>query len=247
MHMAEDAVNRVTAMVCLALSTLPKTASAVAELLPETEPAGYLARLLINESAFPGERGYVSETDTQTAMRSILLVIDARITEVPSGYTRTEVAGTPSADLIEVMTAGGRGGQMAGFFRDRAGKPAIAARVKERVASLQRIAAQGEPDRFTRLIAYAQSVASAYLEGVKPSPDLYASIRRIPPKNVTGKAYGWMTDQDYYHPGGSFVRIPDRLRGRLGGNRFFTLERRSATTRGKAASGGPLVYPKLRK
>lgn len=240
-------MNRGTAMVCLALSALPKIASAAAELLSETEPSGYLARLLINESAFPGERGYVSELDTQAAMRAILLVIDARIAQVPQGYTRKEVAGTSSADLIDIITAGGQGGQMAGFYRDSAGKPAIAARVRERVAALQRIAEQGEPERFSRLLAYAQSVASAYLENVKPSPDLYASISRIPPQNVTGKAYSWMTDQDYYHPGGTFVRIPDRLRGRLGGNRFFTLARRTAATRAKPSRNGPLVSAKPRK
>jgi len=37
-----------------------------------------------------------------------------------------------------------------------------------------------------------------------------------------------MSDKDSYHPGGDFVRIPDDLCGRLGGNRFYTLEKRSA-------------------
>jgi len=233
--------TRTTVGGCLIFSTLLSGAAPNVSLLPVTDPAGYLARLLINESAFPGERGYVGETDTQAAMRALLLVIDARIHQVPDGYTREEIADTVSADLIDVITAGGSRGQMVGFFRDRNGHPSMAPRVIARVESLVRIASQGEPDRFARLLAYAQTLASGYLAGVKPAPDLFAKITRIPPKKVTGRAYGWMTDQDYYHPGGDFVRIPDRLCGRLGGNRFFTLEKRTGPVLAKKASAGPLV------
>ncbi len=36
-----------------------------AALDPPAAPAGYLARLLINEAPFPGEKGYISETNTR--------------------------------------------------------------------------------------------------------------------------------------------------------------------------------------
>ncbi len=243
-------MNRARAIIVFAFAALSGRAAQEALLLPGSDRAGYLARLLINESAFPGERGYVSEEDTKTAMRALLLTVDARICQVPSGYTREEVADTASGDLIDVITAGGRGGQMEGFYRDRNGAPSMAPRVTRRIDNLQRIAGQGDPDRFARLLTYAQTLATAYLAGNKPSPDLYAQITRIAPKNVTGRAYGWMTDQDYYHPGGAFVRIPDRLRGRLGGNRFYTLERRgrAALESAKSAASRPLVtVPTSRK
>ncbi len=230
-----------TIVSCLLLSTLPTRAAPDSLLLPATDPSGYLARLLINESAFPGERGYVSEADSQAAMRALLLVVDARIHRIPQGYTREEIADTASTDLIDVITAGGRRGQVEGFYLDRSGRPAMAPRVTARLANLVRIATQGEPERFARLLAYAQTLAAGYLTGVKPEPDLYARITRIPPKQVTGHAYGWMTDQDYYHPGGDFVRIPDRLGGRLGGNRFYTLEKRSGSSFPKADSAKSLV------
>ena len=219
----------------------PVCAASEALLFPVADPAGYLARLLINESAFPGERGYVSEENTQTAMRALLLVIDARIHQIPDGYTREEIADTASVDLLEVITAGGRRGQMDGFYRDRNGQPATVPRVTARIANLVRIAGEGEPGRFARLLAYAQKLAADYVAGVKPGPDLYAKITSIPPKAVTGRAYGWMTDQDYYHPGGDFVRIPSRMRGNLGGNRFYTLEKRSRPAAAKAGITQPLV------
>ena len=233
--------EHVTVMLFLAVSALPGAAAPGVALLPATDPAGYLARLLINESAFPGERGYVSEADTQTTMKALLLVLDARIHRIPPGYTREEIADTASPELLDIITAGGRRGQMEGFFRDRAGRPAMSPRVTARIGNLVRIAGSGEPDRFARLLAYAQALATGYLDGVRPAPDLYAKITRIAPRPVTGRAYGWMTDQDYYHPGGDFVRIPDRLRGRLGGNRFFTLAKRSAPAAAKASAGRPLV------
>jgi hypothetical protein len=35
-----------------------------------------------------------------------------------------------------------------------------------------------------------------------------------------------MTDVRGFDPGGSFVRIPDANQGSLGGNRFYTLEKK---------------------
>jgi hypothetical protein len=217
---------KTSASVFALVWALPLVAAEVS-LAPAADPAGYLARLLINESPFPGERGYVSEEDSKATMRALLLVVDARRQKIPPGYTRDEIADTPSTNVIDIITAGGFRGQMDGFYRDAAGHPAMAKRVTARVNRLLRIAHEGEPGRFSKLLAYAQSLALAYIGGITPSPDLFAGVTHIPPKKVTGHAYAWMTDQDCYHPGGNFVRIPDRQRGRLGGNRFFTLEWRA--------------------
>jgi len=199
-----------------------------AELLPASDPSGYVARLLINEVPFPGEHGYVSEEDTMAAMRALLLVLDSRINQVPSGYHRSEVAAVDSDNVLDIITAGGERGQMDGFFYSR-GQPAMVPRVTARIESLVRISRQGSPGRFARLIDYAQRLASDYVaRGVVPEPDIFAGLNYIPPLQVTGRAYGWMTDKGYYHPGGTFVKIPDDKRGRLGGNRFFTLVQRSA-------------------
>lgn len=209
-----------------------------AALLPMGDPAGYLARLLVNECPFPGERGYVSEADTRAAMRAVLQVVDARIRDIPAGYRREEVAATRSTNLVDVVTAGGRKGQMDGFYKDAEGRPAVAARVTARVERLARIARKGEPGRFLRLLQFAQDSAADYVRaGIVPQPDLHAGIRHIPPKRVTGRAYAWMTDQEYYHPGGDFVRIPDRMKGALGGNRFYTLAYRNGLAAG--SGGGP--------
>jgi len=211
-------------------------------LSPAAESAGYVARLLINETPFPGERGYVSEEDSKATMRALVLVIDARRDRIPSGYTRKEIADTLSRDVLDIITAGGFHGQMDGFYRDGKGRPAMAPRVIKRIDNLVRIAGEGDPGRFARLLAYAQQLADEYLAGTPPRPDLFEKITHIPPKQVTGRAYGWMTDQDCYHPGGAFVRIPDRQRGRLGGNRFFTLEKRSSeAVRSPAPDSAPLV------
>jgi len=234
-------MKHIVALMCLSIEALPIQAAPEGMLLPANTPSGYLTRLLINEAPFPGERGYVSEEDSKATLRALLLVIDARRNRIPPGYTREEVAATSSTNIIDVITAGGDSNQMDGFYRDTAGRPAMAPRVKARVARLQRIASQGEPDRFARLLAYAQTLSNDYLEGKPPSPDLFASITHIPPRTVTGHAYAWMTDQEYYHPGGDFIRIPNRLRGRLGGNRFYTLEKRKVPAAQPAAPGAPLV------
>ncbi len=234
-------MSRIVIVMGFMAWTLPGMAAPNGKLLSVAEPAGYIARLLINETPFPGERGYVSEEDSMATMRALLLVLDARSNRIPPGYSREEISDTRSSDVIDIVTAGGVHGQVAGFYRDGKGRPAMAARVHARVARLQGIAGGGEPGRFVRLLDYAQALASAYFKGVSPSPDLFAGITRIPPNKVAGRAYGWMTDQDYYHPGGDFVRIPDRLGGRLGGNRFFTLVRRTAEAAPLSASGSPLV------
>jgi len=234
-------MNRIVALACLIGGALPLQAAPEETLLPSHTPAGYIARLLINEIPFPGERGYVSEEDSKATLRALLLVLDARLNSIPPGYTREEVADTLSTNILDVITAGGTRGQMDGFYRDASGRPAMAPRVTARIARLQRIANQGEPDRFARLLAYAQSLAVAYLSGEKPKPDLFASISHIPPKPVTGRAFAWMTDQEYYHPGGNFIRIPNRLRGRLGGNRFYTLEKRKSPAAQPVTPDTPLV------
>ena len=185
--------------------------------------SGYLARLLINESPFPGERGWRSEQDTKAAMLSILWVLNARINYVPKGYTQQQVAAVHSDNIIDVITVGGEKGQCDGFYKDKHGAFKAVPRVEERIDYLMKIANEGKPGRFARLINYAQGLADAYVEGGIKEADRYASlfvINRIP---VTGRAYSWMTDGDYYHPGGNFIKIPDSDSGELGGNRFFTL------------------------
>ncbi len=197
-------------------------------LMPATEQARYIAHLLINETSFPGERGFVSEEDSKATMRALLLVIDARCNRIPPGYSREEIAETDSSDPIDIITAGGRRGQMDGFSRGGRSRLVMAPRVTARVTRLLRIANQGVPDRFARLLSYAQTLTKEYLDGTKPSPDPFETITRIAPHAVTGRAYAWMSDRDGYHPGGDFVRIPDSLCGRLGGNRFYTLAKRAA-------------------
>lgn len=185
---------------------------------------GYLARLLINEAAFPGERGWVSEEDSRDTMRSVLWVLHARMKYVPSGYSRKEVGAVDSSDLLDFVTAKG---QCEGFGVDAAGKRTVAARVETRVAYLLKLANSGsKPGRFAGLINYAQDLARRYFSGTFSEADLFAGLETVDGVAVTGRAYSWMTGSDAYHPGGSFVKIPDSLRGLLGGNRFFTLERR---------------------
>ena len=89
-----------------------------------------------------------------------------------------------------------------------------------------RIAGQGEPGRFARLLTYGRDLAAAYVRGGIDEADRFAGLRRIGAVPVTGRGYAWMSDRDYYDPGGRFVRIPNADHGVLGGNRFFTLESR---------------------
>ncbi len=186
---------------------------------------GFLARLLVNEVPFPGERAYRSEADTRRGMEAIINVLHARRRIVPSPYRQVEVAAVTSDDVFDIITAGGVRGQVDGFFRDRQGRLTTTARVEERWQLLQHIAARGGSGRFSALLAHAHHLARAYLESGATPPDRFRDLRVIDGIRVTGRAYSWMTDINNFHPGGSFVRIPDALGGSLGGNRFFTLRR----------------------
>lgn len=212
------------ALVLLLLRAIPATAAEkFAQLESGKDPAGYLARLLINEAPFPGERGYVGEQDTKAAMLSVLWVLHARIHHIPAGYSQQEVAAVRTQSVLDVIMAKN---QCEGFHRDAAGNPAYVPRVEARVENLLRIANRGEqPGRFARLLDFAQGLAVAYLAGGIPGADRFADLDQIDRIPVTGRAYSWMTGQDFYNPGGNFVKIPDARQGLLGGNRFFTLRK----------------------
>lgn len=188
-----------------------------------TSEAEYIAMLLINESPFPGERGYVSEQDTKAAMLGILWVLHSRLEHIPEGYTQRQIAAVETSDIIDVITAGGVHGQCDGFYRDDAGRPVAVPRVHERIAQLEKIASKGEPGRFARLLDYARGLASSYTADGPSGADRYAKLHKIDGIPVTGRAYSWMTDVNSYSPGGNFVKIPDEHAGAAGGNRFFTL------------------------
>ncbi len=202
----------------------PASPAPAARLEPADTAAGYLARLLINETPFPGERGWLSEEDTKAAMLSILWVLDSRMHHIPPGYTQERIAAVRTDDIIDVITAGGEKGQCDGFYRDARGRFVFVPRVGERIESLIRIANQGSPGRFASLINYAQGLAGAYVGKGIAEADRFADLDRVGATPVTGRAYSWMADRDYYAPGGSFIRIPDQDEGSLGGNRFFTLK-----------------------
>lgn len=192
-------------------------------LLPADTPEGYVARLLINEAAFPGERGYRSEQDSGAAMLAVLWVLHGRIHHVPEGYTQREVAMIETQSLIEVITADGSKDQVEGFFRDRQGRFRAVPRVHRRVAYLVSIGNQGAPGPVARLLNRAQDLASAYAHRGPEGPDIFENIRRISGTEVTGRSYSWMSAFARRTPGGNFVPIPVDLGGILGGNRFFTL------------------------
>ena len=194
-----------------------------ARLEPASSASGYLARLLANESPFPGERGFVSEADTKATMLSILWVLHARMNHVPPGYKQEEIAAIRSQNVIEVITAKN---QCEGFSKDAAGKTVAAPRVEARIQNLLKIAnSGGQPGRFANLLNFVQGLASAYLAGGVPGADRFAGLTVVNQVAVTGRAYSWMTGMDYYNPGGNFVTIPDAQQGLLGGNRFFTLRK----------------------
>lgn len=196
-----------------------------ATLEPPASEAGYLARLLINESPFPGEKGYLSEADTRNCMLAILWAVHSRIHFVPEGYRQEQIAAVKTDDVFDVITAGGERGQCDGFYRDAQGKLAAVPRVEQRVQYLLKIAnSGGKPGKFAGLLNYAQGLSNAYLEGGIEEADRFAGIRSVDQLSVTGRGYSWMTDRDYYSPGGNFVRIPNDMSGSLGGNRFFTLK-----------------------
>ena len=200
--------------------------AATVELDPPSTPAGYVSLLLINEAAFPGERGFESEDDSKAAMLAVLWVLHCRSAAIPSGYTQKEVADVESRSLIDVMTAGGIKGQVDGFYKDSKGRFAAVPRVHERVKYLLGLANQGEPGRMARLLLYARDIARQYFQAGPSGPDRFARLQRIGSVHVTGRSYAWMTDVRGFDPGGSFVRIPEKQRGSLGGNRFYTLEKK---------------------
>jgi len=216
-------VNPQTRLLCVLLAGLPGGSADAAnvELAPATEPAGYVARLLINEVPFPGERGWESAADSMDAMRQVLLVLDARLNHIPPRYTQSQIAMVKTDDMITLMTARG---QIEGFFLDEAGRPATVPRVQTRIDYLMGIAGQGKPGTFARLLNHAQTLATDYFNRHPPGTDFFAALRIVQDTAVTGRAYSWMTDVGQFHPGGRFVRIPDDEQGGLGGNRFFTLK-----------------------
>jgi hypothetical protein len=159
-------------------------------------------------------------------MLSILWVLHSRIEYIPQGYRQSELAATTTKDIIDVITVGGVHGQCEGFYRDKSGKPVMVSRVHKRIDNLLRIANTGTPGRFARLMNYAQGLADAYfVNGIKEA-DKFANIHKVGGVPVTGRAYSWMTDRSFYHPGGDFIKIPDSQKGSLGGNRFSTLKKR---------------------
>lgn len=210
----------------LVLTMVAGAAQASVALKAASTKEGYLARLLLNEVPFPGESGWVSEQDSKDAMLSILWVLDSRLRHIPPGYRQREVAAVTTRDIIDVITTGGVHGQCEGFYRDASGKPAMVARVPKRLDYLISVANKGKPGRFARLINYAQQISNDYYAGGIRQRDLFADLKFVNGVPVTGRAYSWMTDRVYYHPGGDFIKIPTVDRGSLGGNRFSTLKQR---------------------
>jgi hypothetical protein len=196
------------------------------ELDSPATPAGYVALLLINEAAFPGERGYVSEENSKAAMLSVLWVLHCRVSAMPPGYTQRQVAAVETRNVIDVMTAGGVKGQVDGFYKDADGRPVAVPRVHERVRYLVDMANRGQPGKMARLLIYARDLARQYFKAGPGDKDLFADLRKVGSKSVTGHGYAWMTDARGCDPGGTFVRVPDADQGALGGNRFYTLETR---------------------
>jgi hypothetical protein len=73
-----------SASLCFAAPTTPAVAP-LAQLDAANTPTGYLARLLINETSFPGERAFVSEADSKGSMLAVLWVLHGRIQLIPQG------------------------------------------------------------------------------------------------------------------------------------------------------------------
>ncbi len=188
-----------------------------------TTPAGYVCRLLINEVPFPGERGFVSEAQTMEAMDALLRVLDARLKHIPAPYTQQQIAAVRTADIFDIITAGGEKGQFDGFYRDAGGAPVMVSRVAERIDNLLTIASKGAPGRFARLLEHASAIATAYAAGAIDCADPHARVKAAEGDAATGRAYSWMSDDPRFHPGGNFLRISDADQGSLGANRFFTL------------------------
>jgi hypothetical protein len=186
--------------------------------------AGYLARLLINEVPFPGENSYKSVEDSKSAMTQILWVIHCRRYHIPPGYRQVYIANVKSENIIDIITADG---QCDGFYRNEQGIAVTEPRVEKRFKYLFSIANKGgKPGKFAELLNFGQGLAKAYVEGGIEQADRFAGLNTIKGIMVTGRAYAWMTDKDFYRPGGNFVFIPDGLNGSIGGNRFYTLKKK---------------------
>jgi len=201
-----------------------RAGAANVELAPATSVRGYVARLLINEVPFPGERGWESEADSKDAMRQVLLVLDARLNHIPARYTQRQIATVQTDDMITLMTAGGERGQIDGFYLDARGQPATVPRIQSRIDYLMGIAGQGKPGTFARLLNHAQKLSNDYFNQRLVEHDFFEPLEVVGQTPVTGRAYSWMTDVGQFHPGGRYVKIPDDDQGSLGGNRFFTLK-----------------------
>jgi hypothetical protein len=210
----------------MSITAATSQAAVFAQLDSPATASGYLARLLINEVPFPGERAYESETATKEAMVQILWVLHGRIHSIPKGYTQQQVAGIRSQDIIDVITGTGDRRQCEGFYRNSAGKFVTDSRVEERIDYLLKIANKGsKPGRFSSLLNFGQDLARSYVKEGIEAADRFANLKRVGSIEVTGRAYSWMTDVNNYHPGGNFVSIPSDQEGSLGGNRFFTLKK----------------------
>jgi hypothetical protein len=213
-------------MVLIFIST--PQADAQAEKFAEVDGieyiSGYLARLFINENPFPGEKGYKSLDDSKIGMVQILWVLHSRLMYIPPGYRQEHVANIRSENIIDIITAQG---QCDGFSRDEKGVAVVAPRVEKRLNYLISLANKGnKPGKFSELINYGQGLSRAYVEGGIEHADRFAGIEIIKNIMVTGRAYSWMTDKDYYRPGGDFIYIPDSMNGSIGGNRFYTLKKK---------------------
>ena len=184
-----------------------------------------MARLIINEAAFPGERGFLSEADTKACLEQLVLVLERRLRDIPPPYTQRQIAMVTTDDIIDIITAGGVRGQFDGFYRDANGNPAAVPRVEERINNLLRIANQGEPGRFARLLTHANALSAAHVAAMLEITDRHASVTTVHGIPATGGSFAWMMDEVRFHPGGNYLRIEDRQHGSLGGNRFFTLRK----------------------
>ena len=223
---SHGAMPSLALMVAVLLLSGRLVSGANVELDSPATPAGYVALLLINEAAFPGERGYVSEENSKAAMLSVLWVLHCRVSAMPPGYTQRQVAAVETRNVIDVMTAGGVKGQVDGFYKGPDGRPVAVPRVHERVRYLVDMANRGQPGKMARLLVYARDLARQYFQAGPADKDLFADLRKVGSKSVTGHGYAWMTDARGCDPGGTFVRVPDTDQGALGGNRFYTLETR---------------------
>jgi hypothetical protein len=143
---------KILPVLALVLNTIIGSSTASAQFVQFDRPdttAGYLARLLVNETPFPGERAYESEADTKGAMLQVLWVLNCRLRFIPKGYTQQQVAGVRSGDIIDVITGTGGRRQCEGFYRNAAGQFVTEPRVEERLDNLLQIAnSGGKPGRF---------------------------------------------------------------------------------------------------